>query len=466
MIEKDFWHIVEKQLKYVLYGDSIHKNDKIIFKYENEINALTLNDLWDFLISKKFNPITIKKKEYIINELKNKLSILSYNPSKSIVEFTNPLYIMRHRYKGNLIKLTTDNGEITVTKNHSLIKILSDGSIEKISPIDTKFIWYVDLDYEIFSLKINEKNDINYDDWVYDLEVPDTHNFIINGFLVHNTDSLFVHLPSLNSENIEESINKSAEIATNINNLITNYLNTTLLPKLNVQPIHNYTEFKNEFTCNAIMFLDVKKNYAYSMTSKEGRIFNPASIEYTGIPIVRTNVNEFSKELLRDLIEKIILNKNISKQNVMQELNKLAQEKNDYLAEQIKNGNFKYFATPAKWSDGDYIKDPSTVIGMRLYNTLMGKEIFKPLSSSLQIPIDISNFEKIKSLDFTMKYGLNSEQLNILNYICLPYNYNSEEVFELFKKFNISITNNLWAKLTEATTIQKVVELIKDYAKK
>jgi hypothetical protein len=284
--------------------------------------------------------------------------------------------------------------------------------------------------------------------------------------LYGDTDSLFVHLPTLDSSDIENSSRKSSEIAVNINNLITNYLNTTLLPKLHVQPTYNYTEFKNEFICNRMMFLDIKKNYAYSMISKEGKIFDPPSVEYTGIPIVRSNFNEFSKELLRDLIEKIALNSKLNKQNIIQELGKLAQEKNDYLNQQIKDGNFKYFAVPVRWNDGDYIKDPSSVVGMRLYNSLIGTEVFKPLSSALQVPIEISNASKIKELDLNTKYGINSEHLNILNFICLPYNYNSEEVFELFKKFNISIMNNLWGKFTEATTIQKVVDLIKEFSKK
>lgn len=36
--------------------------------------------------------------------------------------------------------------------------------------------------------------DIEYNDYVYDLEVEETHKFFANGFLVHNTDSIFVEV--------------------------------------------------------------------------------------------------------------------------------------------------------------------------------------------------------------------------------------------------------------------------------
>jgi DNA polymerase I len=37
---------------------------------------------------------------------------------------------------------------------------------------------------------------IQYDDYVYDLEVEDTHRFFANGILAHNTDSIFLHQPT------------------------------------------------------------------------------------------------------------------------------------------------------------------------------------------------------------------------------------------------------------------------------
>ena len=48
---------------------------------------------------------------------------------------------------------------------------------------------------------------INYDDYVYDLEVKGTHTFFANGILVHNTDSVFVKTTDVDLINkLEERI--------------------------------------------------------------------------------------------------------------------------------------------------------------------------------------------------------------------------------------------------------------------
>ncbi len=692
MIDKNFWQDVEKNLKYVLYGDSVSENSKIVVKYKNKLNYISLYKIWDLLVDKHYKITIIGSKEYIF--LDTNVEILSYDVNADRIITKNPRYIMRHWFKGRLCRINlTNEAHIDLTYNHSLVHIHKRKLIE-ILPEEAKYVavcrndlncvnfkydplyllygmylsngaitsningyktiqisftnkekainfiefidgqneieiyewednWSIGIKYKkllnllilnnyyklkspdryitsevfedlkydqnkflsfiigfyigdgsytsnviafssaseklidqicelfmyygiyshklrdnngrkykekikgnMFNLKcigiplsiINElkkiesiknhkpieehglffgnseskfnngcivrkkefssvvdakpvkimsKTDIDYDGYVYDFEVPDTHNFITNGIICKNTDSLFVHIPSIDSTKIEESIEKSSEVAENINNIIKNYLDTTLLPKLHVPSQHNFTEFKTEFTCNSIMFLDIKKNYAYRMTSKEGKICKPGEdVQYTGIPVVKTNTSEFSRELLTDLIQKIVLCPNLDKSTIMNNLNILAKEKYSNLNEQIKIGNFRYFATPVKWGDSEYTKDPSNVVGMRLYNTITQSEIFKPLSSGLQIPINIKNSTKVKELVSDNKFKINIRHLSILNYICLPYNYDSQEVFKLFNEYNIEIINNLWEKLLDASVIKKIIELVKDYAKK
>jgi DNA polymerase I len=49
-------------------------------------------------------------------------------------------------------------------------------------------------DFDLSPITKIEK--IQYNDYVYDLEVEDTHRFFANGVLAHNTDSLFLHQPT------------------------------------------------------------------------------------------------------------------------------------------------------------------------------------------------------------------------------------------------------------------------------
>jgi len=456
LINSNFWFEVEKQLKYVLYGDSVHGNSKLKFLFDDINYTLTIEEFWNFLKFNSYTCMNVGTKEYIFIDFR--LKVLT---NHNYLIHLQPAYITRHWYEGELIDIKTSNTNCLVTKNHSLI----ENGNKKISPLEATDVLICD-GINLIKTPILSKEKVKFSGWVYDISVPTTHNFVINDILVSNTDSLFVHIPSVDNNNIEDSIVQATKTATDINDLITNYLNSSLLPKLHVDTKHNYTQFKNEFTCDSILFLDVKKNYAYSMTSKEGKIFKPSKIEYTGLPIVKVNTSEFSKDLLISLINEIVLNKNIKTSDFSNNLMELAKLKHGKLLKELENNNFKYFGTPVKWSDANYVKEPSQVIGMRLYNTITNTESFKPLSSGLQIPITISSTSKIKKIDLIGEYFINSSHYNVLNYICVPYSYDPEYCGEVFKDYNIKVIDNLWEKLTDGKIIQKVIDLIKIYAKK
>jgi hypothetical protein len=213
-----------------------------------------------------------------------------------------------------------------------------------------------------------------------------------------------------------------------------------------------------------MMLLDIKKNYAFKTTSLNGKPHT--SIEYTGLPIVKSNSSEFGKEILTDIIEKIVLNTGLSKTDMISTLTQLATEKNQYLKLQVENGNFKYFAIPVKWADTEYTSDPANVISMKLYNTLVNDDIFRPLSSGLQVPILIKNAQIITNINTNNNnLMINSNHFNKLNFITIPYNYDSASVLKLFNDFSISIIPNLWEKLLEGAILQKVISVIKDHVR-
>lgn len=59
------------------------------------------------------------------------------------------------------------------------------------------------LEQEVHYCRIEAVEDVNYDGWVYDLEVEQHHNFVAEGILCHNTIQVLTFLLSLREENPE-----------------------------------------------------------------------------------------------------------------------------------------------------------------------------------------------------------------------------------------------------------------------
>ena len=314
-------------------------------------------------------------------------------------------------------------------------------------------------------VKIISKENIEYDNYVYDFEVPNTHNFIINGVLVHNTDSLYINIDK-EYDTIEETIKDTTKIAEDINAVIKNYFDSYLLPKLGVNPIYNKTFFKTELTAESIIFLETKKNYAYNMTSKEGKIYNPPETNYTGISVVKSDTAPLTKDLIKELVEHIALNKNIrSKNEVTLELNNCWNKYWETLKECIRNLDFEYIATPCKWSNTEYDREPAAIIAMRVYNTITDTETFKENTYGFKIPIKINNIinfnNSILSIKNKSPFYINNITVDKINYIAIPYDFDKDVLSAQLNKYFIVIDpNDVWNKLTNVVT-HRIIETIK-----
>jgi DNA polymerase I len=158
---------------------------KILFDHLGVINCFPLYDFWDRLLDIGYCTDITETGDQECISLDSKLKILTYNPTSSLIETRSPSHIMRHKFVGDIVNIRTDYHNIRVTKNHSLIDIVED-QIIKVTPYDTDRIWYCSTKHELYPLRIREIYNEYYDGYVYDLEVPETHNFIINGILSHD----------------------------------------------------------------------------------------------------------------------------------------------------------------------------------------------------------------------------------------------------------------------------------------
>jgi hypothetical protein len=283
--------------------------------------------------------------------------------------------------------------------------------------------------------------------------------------LYGDTDSLYVHIPK-DFESISDSIKGCEEVAEQINDIIQLYYNSFLLPKMGVDPKFNETFFKTELTADSIIFLETKKNYAYKPTSIKGKVLDSVKVKYIGIPVVKSDTVPFTKDLLKRLVEKIALQKGVDK---IAELQKAYLEARSVLETHINEFDFEYIAAPGKWSDKDYDSEPAQIIGMRLYNTLVDKDIFRPGAFSLYIPIKFKNISAFNALidpiKLKSKNYLNDIQSSKINYLSIPYGYNKEELQLIFKKYGIVVSVEelwQWDRLANNTVVKRIAEVIKD----
>lgn len=267
--------------------------------------------------------------------------------------------------------------------------------------------------------------------------------------LYSDTDSIFICVPHKDSSTLEptQMWDIASFHAEKINENIIDYTQNVILNRCNIQPIHNRTDFKTELVMSAAMFLDVKKNYAYKLIVKEGSVLNPPKVNYTGIQVVRTNAPKLTQKLLREMIENIVLNDEIPRDKKAVSLisvvdnikTEFDQKCNDYI--------FREIGIPGKWGKAIQI-----INGMKLYNHIMGQQVFSPGSAGLFIYGLFKNAQFGENIDIKNTNG-----------ICVPYEYDVNHVKERLTANGIyPDSNTQWDKIL-STTCQRVIQLAKLY---
>ena len=495
LIKPTFYKDVEipGSLKHVLYGDSVYNKSKVrILINKNNIRTIkyfTIEDLWNSMVNDKYEVIIEDNKEYIYNNYNYNnndsiYKILSVDHNQDVLYFTSFLYITRHYFDGKIYKLEFENDtKLYITQNHSLVdydtitkkfNIISPEEaidIPCINTIDTKLTRWYSLKYSflgkenksfskndnvIFSMRPNRiinKHLIQYSGYFYDICInnsDDNYNiFIIDDCIVHNTDSLFFKIPAKHSEKLsnDEKWKLVENISGNINKMIKEYIIEDLFPKMNISPEFNFTNFKSELLMSAIMMLDTKKLYAYQLESKEGKFLKNKPVTYKGIPVVRADSAQLSRDMIKDVIENIVFNKEINLTDKLNATIELIDKYHKRFLNDLKNYDFNYIGIPGKWN-----KKIDSILSMKLYNEIMGQEIFRPSSSCKSIaimPLDQNLFKQ--SIDKTKLIGI-------------PYIYDKEILRIKTGNYKIIFDEKShWDKLY-GKVIENIVNLIRTYS--
>ena len=278
-----------------------------------------------------------------------------------------------------------------------------------------------------------------------EIERPGALKHILYG----DTDSLFIAIPAKNSENLstQEKMVIADKVAGDINSAVTKYLNEYFLPKSNITIDQNATYFKSEMLMSAIIFLDVKKNYAYKLEAEKGKILEKARIEYTGMQVVKSNAAKLTKDMLREIIENIILNDKLSAKERLPKVSDLVTVFHDKFLEDINNLDLADIAIPGKWQKADQF-----INGMTLYNFIMKKEIFSMGSAGNFIYCSFRNPKLFQSsgLDMTKVKG-----------IVVPQKYDKLLLDKKLSEFQIKIDSEAQWDVLYSTTVGRIVDLVK-----
>lgn len=150
----------------------------------------------------------------------------------------------------------------------------------------------------------------DYEDYVYDLEIEETHNFFANDILVHNTDSLIFKFDDQN-EDIELVIKRADEtiryVNESMNEFCEKHFGSSKYNRMNV-------EFEKVYS--KVLFVSgndgeaVKKRYAGLIVWKDGTMLTEPILEVKGFEAKRSDTPKFIRTLQKNVFMDILTDKN------------------------------------------------------------------------------------------------------------------------------------------------------------
>ncbi len=251
----------------VLYGDSV-AGDTLVY---TNMGAESVERLFERV------DVRIGDREYYVP---SDLKVLTLENGR--ISFKPVRYVMRHRVDKRMFRIwISDNRYIDVTEDHSLIGY--NGRFFKVKPVNLEGFRLIYMDGSVCKpVKPIRIEEIEYEGFVYDLEVDGTHTFFGNNILLHNTDSLFVTKDKLNLDDIKTEIEKLIEI-----------LSKDMPIQLEVDEYYK-----------TIFFVEKKR---YAGLTRDGRLV------IKGLEVRRGDWCELAKRIQKDVIEIILKEKNPEK---------------------------------------------------------------------------------------------------------------------------------------------------------
>lgn len=287
-------------------------------------------------------------------------------------------YVMAHKVKKEMFKVTVGGKSVTITADHSLI-VRRNGEIVSIKPKDVirgdKLIHIMGIsvgeevttdeseDFVIESLGVCEE-------WVYDIEVDDIHNFFANDILVHN--SLYFHAQKIVDgfcvgKSDKEIVDFLENFVTKIIQPVINGALTKEMSKLGVDKCELF--YKLECIGPSAVWTAPKK-YAFDILYSEGIRYEHAKTKVMGIEIVRSSTPAVIKPYLKKCIQLILSGTESELQEYIIETKKMffGQIYQNIAFPRGVNGLSKYANEASIYQKGNGLSTPIAVRAALLHN--------------------------------------------------------------------------------------------------
>lgn len=238
------------------------------------------------------------------------------NYKNNEIQYSNVKRVIRHKVSKKKWKLRSASGkEVICTNDHSLV-VFRDGvqtvvkpyEIQKGDKVLTVIEKYMDCIFE--EIEVCECIGEFEDEFVYDIEMDDdTHTFIANDILVHN--SSYVNMgPIVNS--IEELKGKSDKERCDFlirfaDEFWNGYFDKILTKYITSRHGKNFHVFELETIAKSGIWIGVKKRYAQAILCKDGRIYDEPKIKIKGLEIAKSSYPACARRTLSELVNMLLL---------------------------------------------------------------------------------------------------------------------------------------------------------------
>ena len=284
------------------------------------------------------------------------------------------------------------------------------------------------------------------EEWVYDIEVKDNHNFFGNDILVHNSTYNYFRIPFNKYKDINKTVLYSEKVAKDCNLKYRNVFDTLLKSRANIDPKWNKMNFKSEVIA-VRAFFNTKKFYAMAKIWLEGTFYEDLEIKKTGGQILKADTSKVTLEMLNEIYSVINLElKYDTVEKIKHQIFSMIRKKyTDLLTRHVNDFNFKTFVIPKKWQSKKTKTVPVQVKGAQFFN-LAFSDIIRPGDSILMVPVIINTnmvyrkYQNYKRNEYQIPNELINNKLNIISF---PSDYDfqaeRENIFMKLQQLDIKI---------------------------
>ena len=310
-VERELQALLPSDEPYVIYGDTDSSFSSTILRINSE--DITIGDLFNSI---DIEPI-ITSSGVEVKRVEGKQS-LTFDMKRG-VHYQPIDYVMRHKVKKQMYRISAGDKSVEVTSDHSL-KVIRGGSLIDATVTDIRGgdILVVLQDSENLSFEYNTDIKVEdlgiVEDYVYDIEVQNTHSFFANDILVHN--SFYYSIKNI----VKHKFGEDASASTPGIIDWVDAFEKKVIQKIIQDSVEEYAEILNiqdpsqigverEIISDRAFFV-AKKRYAARVLDMEGVRFNldDPYIKTMGLEIARSCTPAWVKKKLQESIEVILDN--------------------------------------------------------------------------------------------------------------------------------------------------------------